>query len=491
LPELATASDEFVWVTGPSLPGLSMRITTFTFVGATWVEVAAESAVCFVGALCAAVCDCPDPAAGQGSGWVPAVWVCELCWLVVLALLAVLEAAPELCWAACALPAPAFVGAWVEVADAPVFWSVEATCTVDCDCPALDPPPLCTCVLVWLVELSLLTDAEEVFELVCSAEAGSGESSAAAVPTCAKLNRSARMHDSNAKQHLRGRNIPAPSAIAVSRGRRQVAGFRSPHSGGGIYHPGMSTRVLLVEPNRIVREGIRAQLARNGAEIAEAGTGAEAIAAAGERRPAVVVLDSRLPDASAAEICEALTELLPSTPIIVLSELGDESSVAAAVDAGARAYLLKDADDLDLAAAVERVLAGESVIDPRAAAALIDSRRGAGDPTLSRQELKVLRLVAEGLTNPEIGTRLFLSRHTVKEYLSHVMRKLEVGNRIEAVRRATELGLIEGVARSASDAPANLEETLAYNESGERPRGSDLKVTPLKIDQLRALRREP
>jgi DNA-binding NarL/FixJ family response regulator len=241
----------------------------------------------------------------------------------------------------------------------------------------------------------------------------------------------------------------------------------------------------------MLREGIRAELSRNGAEVvAEAVTGAEAIAATDEHRPDVVVLDFKLPDASASEICQTLSDRFPSTPIIVLSEQGDEASVAAAVECGARAYLLKDADDLDLAGAVERVLAGESVIDPRAAAALIDSRRGAGDPTLSRQELKVLRLVAEGLTNPEIGTRLYLSRHTVKEYLSHAMRKLEVGNRIEAVRRATELGLIEGTARSAADPPTHPEETLAYNESGERPRGSDLKVTPLKIDQLRALRRE-
>jgi DNA-binding NarL/FixJ family response regulator len=269
-----------------------------------------------------------------------------------------------------------------------------------------------------------------------------------------------------------------------------VEGFRSPQPGGGIYHPGVSTRVLVVEPNRMLREGIRAELARNGAEIvAEAVTAAEAIAAAVEHRPDVVVLDFKLPDASAPELCQTLTDRFPSTPIIVLSEHGDEASVAAAVECGARAYLLKDADDLDLSRAVERVLSGESVIDPRAAAALIDSRRASGATTLSRQELNVLRLVAEGLTNPEIGTRLYLSRHTVKEYLSHAMRKLEVGNRIEAVRRATELGLIEGVARSATDPPAHSGE-LVYNESGDRPRGSDLKVTPLKIDQLRALGKE-
>jgi len=78
----------------------------------------------------------------------------------------VLEAAPELFCFVFLPPAPAFVGAWVDVADAPALWSVEAFCTVDCDCPPLEPPEVCTWVLVWLVELSLLADAEELFELV-------------------------------------------------------------------------------------------------------------------------------------------------------------------------------------------------------------------------------------------------------------------------------------------------------------------------------------
>jgi two-component system, NarL family, response regulator DevR len=252
------------------------------------------------------------------------------------------------------------------------------------------------------------------------------------------------------------------------------------------------TRVLVVENHRLLRQGIRSELSgHQGFLVTEASTGLDAIAAASEQRPDVVVLGFELPDRSGSEVCAAILDRHPSAAVVVLSEHDDAASVRAALDAGARAYLLRDGDDLDLRHAIEKALAGESVIDPRAAAALLSARGGAQQATLSSQELKVLRLVAEGLTNPEIGTRLFLSRHTVKEYLSHVMRKLEVGNRIEAVRRATELGLIEGVARSASGAPANLEETLAYNESGERPRGSDLKVTPLKIDQLRALRREP
>jgi DNA-binding CsgD family transcriptional regulator len=104
---------------------------------------------------------------------------------------------------------------------------------------------------------------------------------------------------------------------------------------------------------------------------------------------------------------------------------------------------------------------------------------GPEDPKLSSQELNVVRLVAEGLTNPEIGERLHLSRHTVKEYLSHAMRKLEAGNRIEAVRKAIQLGLIEGVQQSHSEP-----ETVVYNEGGGPILSSELRVTPLKIEKL-------
>jgi DNA-binding NarL/FixJ family response regulator len=251
----------------------------------------------------------------------------------------------------------------------------------------------------------------------------------------------------------------------------------------------MAARVLLVEPSHIVRQGIRAELSRDDVEIvAEASTGADAVTAAAKHSPDVVLLDLKLPDASAAEVCETLVGRHPSLTVIVLADQGDEASVGAAIDSGARGYLLKDTDDVDLPDAIARVLAGESVLHPRAAAALIDSHRRLEESRLSGQELKVLRLVADGLTNPEIGNRLYLSRHTVKEYLSHAMRKLGAANRIEAVRKATELGLIDGVARAAAgEAPQGTAEGLVYNESGERPRSSDLKVTPLKIEQLQAL----
>jgi len=245
------------------------------------------------------------------------------------------------------------------------------------------------------------------------------------------------------------------------------------------------TEVLVVEQSRIVREGIRSQLLANGAHVvAEAANGAEAILAAAQHRPDVVLLDSKLPDRSGPEVCAAILDRHPTAAVIVLSEQRDEASIRAALDAGARAYLLRDEEDLDLGRAIELVLAGESVIDPRVAAAVLDPRGRAEEPKLSSQELNVLRLVAEGLTNPEIGARLYLSKHTVKEYVSHAMRKLDATNRIEAVRKATALGLIEGVrppARGESEPPRA---TLVYNESGAPVRSSDIKVTPLKIDKL-------
>jgi DNA-binding NarL/FixJ family response regulator len=245
----------------------------------------------------------------------------------------------------------------------------------------------------------------------------------------------------------------------------------------------VSSRILVVEPSRIVRRGISAELAANGAyTVSDVSTGVEAIAAAKRDEPHVVLLSFKLPDRSGPEVCSAILSHRPTTAIVALSDHGDEASVRTALDAGARGYLLKDGNDLDLSRAIEQVLAGERVIDPRAAAAALLARGGGNQPKLSSQELNVVRLVADGLTNPEIGTQLHLSRHTVKEYLSHAMRKLDATNRVEVVRKATEAGLIEGPAGSqnaGSEPP-----TLVYRESGPSVRPSDLRVAPLKLDQL-------
>jgi DNA-binding NarL/FixJ family response regulator len=428
------------------------------------------------------------PGAGvvlAGCSCVPADWVWELCWWTPFELPALLVADDELLWLA---PSPCVLvatGVCVAVTEEVAAWPVEALWTVDWDWPGLELPPIWVWVLLWLVELSLLAEDEALFELDCP---GAAPSSASAGWTCASPAAADTVQVSRTREHRRGRIAPR-SAIPTSKGRPQVSVFDPPTRRGRSTMLDVGARVLLVEPSRILRQGIRAELAADDAEIvAEVATGTEAIAAAGELDPDVVVLDAKLPDARTAEVIEALTAGHPSVRVIVLAEQVDEASVGAVIESGARAYLLKDADDLDLGGAIARVLSGESVLDPRAAAALIDSRRRADDSNLSRQELKVLRLVSEGLTNPEIGKRLYLSRHTVKEYLSHAMRKLGAANRIEAVRRAMELGLLGGVAPGVREDAPQAVGGLVYDESGTGARSSELKVKPLKLDQLQALR---
>ena len=191
----------------------------------------------------------------------------------------------------------------------------------------------------------------------------------------------------------------------------------------------MTVRVLVADGYPVVRAGIRQFLrARDVTVVGEAGTGAEAVSEAARLRPDVVVLDASLTDA-----CRQI-----KPPVVALSTSIAPDLVAAAAKAGAAAYLVKDLEGPELLDAVRRVATGERVVDPRAGAAVFQTRT-----SLSGQELRVLALAAEGCTNREIGSRLFLSRHTVKEYLSNAMRKLGVDSRVAAVVEANRRGLLD------------------------------------------------
>jgi len=191
----------------------------------------------------------------------------------------------------------------------------------------------------------------------------------------------------------------------------------------------MTVRVLVADGYPVVRAGLRQFLrARDIAVVGEAATAAEAVSAASRLRPDVVVLDSAL-----AEACRQI-----ETAVVIVATSVAPDLVAAAGKAGAAAYLVKDLEGPELLAAVRRVAAGERLVDPRAGAAALQT--GA---SLSSQELRVLTLAAEGFTNREIGSRLYLSRHTVKEYLSNAMRKLGVDSRVSAVVEASRRGLLD------------------------------------------------
>jgi two-component system, NarL family, response regulator DevR len=245
----------------------------------------------------------------------------------------------------------------------------------------------------------------------------------------------------------------------------------------------MRLSVLLVDRHSVVREGLRAWLAGPDFDVVgDVATSDEALEAASRLRPDLVVLDARLADGGGAALCAAIAELLPETAVVVYAGELDEETVLAAAAAGARAYLLKNAQKPDLANVLKRVAAGERFVDPTVAAMLFRAQGPRARPRLTAQEVRVLQLAAQGFTNREIGARLYLSRHTVKEYLSHAMRKLDATNRVEVVRKATEARLIEGPA--ASQNAGSEPPTLVYRESGTSVRPSDLRVAPLKLDQL-------
>lgn len=169
----------------------------------------------------------------------------------------------------------------------------------------------------------------------------------------------------------------------------------------------------------------------------EAATGPAAIRRAGYDSPDVIVMDVRLPGMSGIAACKAIVERFPNIKVLMLSSHVDEETVHEAILAGASGYLVKRIDGDRIIDAVRRVSDGESVIDPAATAKLFNQIRDgtAGDPVFSQltdREVRILELIADGLTNREIADKVYLAEKTVKNYISRLLAKLGLRNRNEA-----------------------------------------------------------
>ena len=207
-------------------------------------------------------------------------------------------------------------------------------------------------------------------------------------------------------------------------------------------------RVVIADDHPVVRSGIAGLL---GVEpdvevVGEASDGEEAVAIAHELRPDLVLMDLRMPRLDGAAATARLVAELPRTRVLVLTTYETDDHILAAIEAGASGYLLKAAPQEEILAGIRSVVAGETVLAPSIAAKLVRRvRAGAAAPpapTLSPRELEVLRLVADGRSNPEIARTLHIGEATVKTHLIHVFEKLEVGDRTRAVTRAMELGIL-------------------------------------------------
>jgi DNA-binding NarL/FixJ family response regulator len=200
-------------------------------------------------------------------------------------------------------------------------------------------------------------------------------------------------------------------------------------------------RLLLVDDHEVVRQGLAALLARRPAfqVVAEAGTVAEAVAAARRFRPDIVVMDVRLPDGTGIEACRDIRAEMPETRVVMLTSYPDEEAVLAAIMAGASGYLLKQIRGRDLVEALESIGRGASLLDPAVTERVLERVRriasGEGRDELAEltsQERKILMLVAEGKTNREIAAEIFLSDKTVKNYVSSILSKLNLQRRAQA-----------------------------------------------------------
>ncbi|MDT7555367.1 MAG: two-component system, NarL family, response regulator DevR, partial [Pseudonocardiales bacterium] len=193
-----------------------------------------------------------------------------------------------------------------------------------------------------------------------------------------------------------------------------------------------SVTVFLVDDHEVVRQGLRSLLEADGLEVVgEAATAAQAVARIAATRPQVAVLDVQLPDGTGVDVCREIRSMLPDTACIMLTSFDDDDALFAAIMAGAAGYLLKQIRGLQLVDAVRRVAAGESLLDPKVTARVLERVRSGPkqDPRLAAltdQERRILDLIAEGLTNRQIGTRLGLAEKTVKNYVSSMLSKIGV-----------------------------------------------------------------
>ena len=216
-------------------------------------------------------------------------------------------------------------------------------------------------------------------------------------------------------------------------------------------------RVVVADDHPIVRSGIVGLLeSEPGIEVVgEAVDGAEAVALAAELRPDLVLMDLRMPVLDGAAATARILAAVGAgggpggTRVLVLTTYETDDHILAAIEAGASGYLLKAAPQEEILAGIRSVAAGETVLAPSIAAKLVSRVRAAetsaaapAPPSLSPRELEVLRLVADGRSNPEIARTLHIGEATVKTHLIHVFEKLEVNDRTRAVTRAMELGLL-------------------------------------------------
>jgi two-component system, NarL family, response regulator DevR len=213
----------------------------------------------------------------------------------------------------------------------------------------------------------------------------------------------------------------------------------------------MGVRVFLLDDHELVREGIRTLLESDEEieVVGEAATAAEALTRIPLAKPDVAILDVRLEEGNGIEVCRDVRSAVPGMACLILTSFADDEALYASVMAGAAGFILKQIKARDLIEDVKKVAGGASLMDPRAVARVVEriANPPGEDPVLSSlspQERRVLDLIAQGRTNKQIAEEMFLAEHTVKNYITGLLRKLKMASRTEAAIYATKLKAEEG-----------------------------------------------
>ncbi|MCW2901535.1 MAG: two component transcriptional regulator, LuxR family [Streptosporangiaceae bacterium] len=205
-------------------------------------------------------------------------------------------------------------------------------------------------------------------------------------------------------------------------------------------------RVFLMDDHEVVRRGVAALLSEEAdiQIVGEACSAEQALARIPAARPHVAVLDVRVPDGDGVSVCREIRSRMPEVACLMLTSFSDEEALFDAVMAGAAGYVLKQIRGSDLVGAVRTVASGQSLLDPRSTAQMLQrlrERESRKDPlsSLSDQERQILGLIGEGLTNRQIGERMFLAEKTVKNYVSNLFTKLNMSRRTQAAAFVAQL----------------------------------------------------
>lgn len=209
--------------------------------------------------------------------------------------------------------------------------------------------------------------------------------------------------------------------------------------------------VVLVDDHQIVRQGVRALLETQPdiTMVGEASSGEEGVRLCADQAPDVVLMDLVMPGMNGVEATRQIKQQSPRTQVIVLTSYHEDEHILPAIRAGALSYLLKDVSPAELLDAVRKAARGETTIHPRVAAKMMQALHGPGEKEersfadLSRREIEVLRLIAEGMSNAAIAEALFISEKTVKSHVGNILSKLHLADRTQAAVYAWRSGLVD------------------------------------------------